>query len=72
MKNLSTVEKIAKKVLTAKTHKTAATWRNKINNLSDEDAKRCKILISTHGDRSMIGYGAIYPNSYLIGGDYRG
>ena len=61
---LSNTEKLAKKVLTAKSHKTAAKYMNQINIMTDEQQRECLTLISKHGNKNMIGYGAIYPNSY--------
>ena len=68
---LSNAEKLAKKVLTAKSHKTATKYMNQINSMTNEQQHECLTLISRHGNKNLIGHGAIYPNSYLIGGDFK-
>lgn len=69
---LNEIETIAKKILTAKTYETASKWNNKLAELSQKDRDECIALTQTQGNENLIGNYAIYPNSYLIGGNFKG
>jgi hypothetical protein len=63
---LSKVEQIAKGILTAKTHKTAAKYGNMRNELSEADSREVGRLCQVEGREAMIGHYAINKNSYLL------